>query len=371
MGTFASTIHIYTDRPIPEALGSFRSFSEGWQSRLPKKDAEENFEADRKTARRLSKQLGFPVLYFWEFDSDEFGFVLFHNGKQITVFSTESFSEPKGLFKLPPLIGYAQGNKQRLSRILSCPDMEHLIAMLEEYFGVCLEIFYDLLDTPEELVRTRDEKLYRAYLEEEKRFTGKNAPIGLELKEELFGKAEYHARFSDFGPSWKPRKHIFYLAQFHTLAEKHEPLPAFEFQKGKLIPADESMIQAAKVYTVSEHPYFQIAFFPKFKVTFTELAPQAFRGKVFHAFPRGYAPYTFDERNRLILENGRGSVAFMNADGELLAKCSMKGILMDYRDGYFLTDSTPTFDPWGWGFNPQGTLRIYRITDRTKQEKPI
>ena len=302
------------------------------------------------------------MLYFWEFDSDEFGFVLFHNGKQITVFSTESFSEPKGLFKLPPLIGYAQGNKQRLSRILSCPDMEHLIAMLEEYFGVCLEIFYDLLDTPEELVRTRDEKRYRAYLEEEKRFSGKNAPIGLELKEELFGKAEYHAGFGDFGNS---KAHIFYLAQFHTLEEKREPLPAFAFQNGKLIPADESTIRAAEVKKPFENPYFQVEYYPKMKVSFTELAPQAFHGKVFHAFPRGYFPYAFDESDRLILDNGRGGVAFMNDDGELLAKCSMKGSLMDYRDGYFLTDSTPILAPWGWGFNPQGTLRIYRIVERT------
>lgn len=196
MGTFASTVHVYTDTPLPNELGSFSCFSEGWQTMLPRD--EENFEQDRKIARRLSKQLALPVLWFWEFDSDEYGFVLFSDGKQRTVFSTESLSEPKGLYQLPPLIDYPTGNKQRLSKILSCADMECSIAMLEEYFGVCLEVFPELLKTPEALKRTRSEEKYRAYLAEEKRFSGKNAPIGAELTKELFGKVEYEPVFGDF-----------------------------------------------------------------------------------------------------------------------------------------------------------------------------
>lgn len=372
MGTFASTIHIYTNQPIPEAFGVFHSFSDGWQTLLPKAGAEEDFDGDPKLARKLSKQLAFPVLYFWEFDSDEYGFTLYSAGKQVTVFSTETFTEPKGLYKLPPLIGYASGNKQRLSKILSCTDTEFAIEMLEEYFGVCLEVFYELLDEPEALARTRSDVRYCAYLEEEKRFTEKNAPIGLELVEEIFGKVEYAARFYDIGPGWHSKEHIFYLAQFHTRAEMKEPLPAVEFREGRLIPADEASIRAAKPsLSREESPYFQTEFYPKMRVTFTELAPQTYRGKTFCAFPRGYAEYAFDENDRLILENGRGGVAFMNADGELLAKCSMKGILMDYRDGYFLTDSTPILSPWEWGYNPQGVIRIYRIVERTGQEKPV
>ena len=56
--------------------------------------------------------------------------------------------------------------------------------MLEEYFGVCLEVFFDLLDMPQDLIRTRSDEKYRAYLEEERRFTGKDAGIYVELTEE-------------------------------------------------------------------------------------------------------------------------------------------------------------------------------------------
>ena len=367
MGTFASTVHVYTDSPLPNELGSFSCFSEGWQTMLPRNEA--NFEQDRKIARRLSKQLAAPVLWFWEFDSDEYGFVLFSDGKQKTVFSTESFSEPKGLYQLPPLIGYPTGNKQRLSKILSCADMECSIAMLEEYFGVCLEVFPELLETPEALKQTRSEDKYRAYLAEEKRFSGKNAPIGVELTEEIFGKVEHHPVFGDFS---QPKAHIFYLAQFHSYEERTSPLPAVEFRGGKLLPADEAAIRAAKTSirgAGGKDSRFQKEYYPKRKVTFTDDAPAPFRGKVFTVFPRGYYPYDFDLSDRLILANGRGGIAFMNADGEILSKCSLKGNLTDYRDGYFLTDSTPIFDPWGWGINPEGVLRIYRIVDRIRPLK--
>ena len=361
MGKTVSSIHIYTNEPIPERFGSFVSFSEGWQTKLPEVNSEYDFEKDQKVARRLSKQLPHPVLFFWEFDSDVFGFVLFVDGKQVTVFGSES----KRLFKLPPLIGYAEGNKRRLSTILSCADMEYSIAMLEEYLGVCLEAFYDLLDTPQDLVRVRSDEKYKAYLEEEKRYKGKNAAIRVELMEELFGILEYRASFYDRSV---PRKHIFYLAQFHTQEEMCSPLPAVEFRQGKLVLVEDAMIQGAPINTYwAEDRRFQVDHYPKTKVTFSEYAPVPYQGKVFTALPRGYSPYDFDEKGYLILWNERGDgVAFMDADGNLIAKCHFKGCLMDYRDGYLLTDKDAYFNPHGWGFDPDGVIRIYRIVERTQ-----
>lgn len=362
MGTFASTIHVYTRESIPTSLGSFRCFSDGWQTMLPVEKAIIDFESDKKLARKLSKELPYPILYFWEYDSDEFGFVLFCSGKQVTIFGTDPYTEAKGLFKLPEYIGYPEGNKRRLSRILSCADMEYSIAMLEEYFGVCLEVFFDLLDMPQDLIRTRSDEKYRAYLEEERRFTGKDAGIYVELTEEVFGKLEDNPVFGDFS---RPKQHIFYLAQFHTLAERCSPLPAVEFRHGKLMPADGSVIQKAKIKEYDD-PRFHVEFYPRTTVTFSDLSPAPYRSKCFTALPRGYYPYDFDESDHLILQNERGDIAFMNSNGELIAKCRIKGCLMDYRDGFFLTDKDGCFDPHGWGFDPEGVLRIYRIVERSR-----
>ena len=324
MGTTVSSIHIYTSEPIPEGLGSFVSFSKGWQTRLPEPSAANDFEADQKQARRLSKHLPYPILYFWEFDSDEFGFVLFCSGKQVTIFGTDPYTEAKGLFKLPEYIGYPEGNKRRLSRILSCADMEYSIAMLEEYFGVCLEVFFDLLDMPQDLIRTRSDEKYRAYLEEERRFTGKDAGIYVELTEEVFGKLEDNPVFGDFS---RPKQHIFYLAQFHTLAERCSPLPAVEFRHGKLMPADGSVIQKAKIKEYDD-PRFHVEFYPRTTVTFSDLSPAPYRSKCFTALPRGYYPYDFDEGDALILQRERGGCAFWNYDVEFVGRCGGDGVVM-------------------------------------------
>ena len=262
MGTTVSTIHVYSSAPIPEAFGAFRSFSDGWQTRNPAQDSVCDFDADRRLARRISGQLPYPVLWFWELDGDEFGLTLFVNGKQVTMFRTEYGYEPKGLYKLPPLIGYPEGNKKRFSRILSCTDLTDTIAMLEEYLGVCLEVFEDLLETPSELRRERDDRLYRAWLVEEKRLAGKHAPIQLELVEEIFGLVEHRAVWDIFLPE---RRHIFYLAQFHTLTDRREPLPAVEFRDGKLIPADDDVVSSAEygMFNAPQDPRFQLQFYPQ------------------------------------------------------------------------------------------------------------
>ena len=51
----------------------------------------------------------------------------------------------------------------------------------------------------------------------------------------------------------------------------------------------------------------------------------------------------------------------MNSEGKLIAKCGVNGLVIDYRDGYFLTDGRPMYPPQGWGFDPDSYLRIYRI----------
>ncbi len=179
------------------------------------------------------------------------------------------------------------------------------------------------------------------------------------MTEEVFGKLEDNPVFGDFS---RPKQHIFYLAQFHTLAERCSPLPAVEFRHGKLMPADGSVIQKAKIKEYDD-PRFHVEFYPRTTVTFSDLSPAPYRSKCFTALPRGYYPYDFDESDHLILQNERGGIAFMNSNGELIAKCRIKGCLMDYRDGFFLTDKDGCFDPHGWGFDPEGVLRIYQIVN--------
>ena len=112
MGTSVSSIHVYTNSPVSEPGKEFRCFSEGWQTLIPKEEEELDWEADKKLARRISRNTSLPVLWFWEFDSDEYGFVLFNKGRQVTSFGSDKItcSGTSSCFKIsfftiyPPLI---------------------------------------------------------------------------------------------------------------------------------------------------------------------------------------------------------------------------------------------------------------------------
>ena len=361
MGTTISTIHAYTTDPIPEVFGEFQNISEEWQSLIP--DYEDcDFEAMHKTARKLSKAIEAPVLWFWEYDSDEMGFALLQAGKQVSRFSTDEFEQNKGLFKIPQLVGYPEGNKRRISRILSCGDIDDMTEMLEEFFGVPLCCDRDiLLSEPELLIRSKGDERFRAFAEEEKRLRGKTAPFELRLREEIPGKL-FHTLFG--AADHRGRASVYYYGyRDESSWLREEALSTVRFENGRLQPISQEEFDSAPYLDPGyESPYFSHEYYPKIKVTFEEEAPTVLAGKSF-VLPSGYFAFDIFGEDKLFL-NGRNSLAVMDGNGQVIAKMSVKGNPVEMKDGYVLTVSGGSF---GMYFHePKAMVRIYEILDKTQ-----
>ena len=189
MGTTAFTLHVYSNEPVDPALGHFFSLSEGWQSMLLDSEHQDMDQC----ARKLSKKVSAPILVFCIYDSEEVSFGIYENGKRCAVFSSSICHTSKGIFKIPGLVGYPDGYKRRISEILSCPDIEQLTALLEEFFGVALVVYRDILEEdPESLIRARGETQYLAFHEEQKKLSGRQCSIRATLTEEIRGKIFQH-----------------------------------------------------------------------------------------------------------------------------------------------------------------------------------
>ena len=187
MGTSLSSIHIFGDSAPIDFGFSFHSFSPNWQTCIDD-FSEKADDYPYKAAKLISKRIDAPVLHFGVYDSEKIWFEFFLNGKVISRYSDDEFVSNKKLFDIPSLIGYNNGQKKRLSSLLSCSDIDFKIAMLEEYLGVCLLYLPEISDNLEIFHRERSDTLYCKYQAEEKALTGKAAPIQLRLIAEYPGK---------------------------------------------------------------------------------------------------------------------------------------------------------------------------------------
>ncbi|MCH5287992.1 MAG: hypothetical protein J1E43_11290 [Christensenellaceae bacterium] len=349
MGVTVSSLHIYSGEPVDPALGRFASFSPGWQTMLPSdiRPEDDLYGA----ARKLSKKAAAPVLVFRMFDSDELLFALFESGRTAAFFSTFDYEAKKGIFRIPGLVGYPEGHKRRTAEILSCGDVELLAALLEEFFGVALMVFAD--DAPDTLRRARGDELYRAFHEQERSIRGKRAPIGALLVDEFPGKL-FSSTFSEVDRSISNG----FLFGMDTPASSLKDLRPVRFSQGKLLPLPEEEIVYA-THTAADP--LASASCDLNAVRFLPDAPEPFGGKTF-PLPPGFYFFDFFGDRRLMLTNFHGGVAFMDADGKLIARFSVKGIPVALEDGYLLTAGSGSF--WMYGYEPNNRLRIYRIEEQ-------
>lgn len=169
-------VHIYTEESI--SVDGFVSMCDNWLTCT--------MNIDYSEARKLSKNLNKPVLYFYCNSDEVFDMYFFFDGKTVVKYCNDGLGENKGIFKLPSLVGYQEGNKRRISSILACKDLDKQIALLEEFLGVGLK-------NPRVSAK-RDDVLYQMYIKSEKQLTGKNAPIKKELVFETDGKL-FHTPF--------------------------------------------------------------------------------------------------------------------------------------------------------------------------------
>ncbi len=357
MGTTFSSIHIYSSYEVND-FPNFYSFSAGWQTYMPKEEPEDPL-VFRALAKKISRSIDAPVLWFYIYDSESLLFEFYKNGKKVAAYSQMDTNGCKNLYGIPTLIGYESGQKRRLSKILSCADIDFQLNLLEEYLGVCLLPFFEIFEEePDTLSRVRGEKHYLAYLAEEKKLTGNQAPIKVELISEQTGKLFEH-KFDDADKRFFKPYHYYFGYDI-----ENSPLRPVRFEQGKLVAITEEEFDAApKVLSQNARvdERFSEEFYPSYKVHFTDKAPEGLKNKTL-VTPRGFYFYWFDEKGRAILSDERGGIAVVDDSLKVIAKLRVKGTPVEFADGYILTAGSESF--YAYYYNPANSIRVYRIFDK-------
>ena len=354
MGLTLCSIHILSTE-IPQIPGvDFQSFSKGWFTCTNL----DSFEEDYKLARKISKNTDKPVLYFYVYDSEIVSFAFLISGRKIVDFSTDSSFIPKGISKIPEIIGDAQkGSKKKISLILQCSDDERLISLLEEYFGLNLLFDAEYLSESADIKVEKGDRLYLEYLEDYKKICGKGAPIRAELVKEYHGKVFDHLFLSEgYCPEY------YYL--FGYDAPDHCELRPVFFSGSELVPCvlkPEDYVSQRRMrpaWVSLEYDGESDSYYYKFASD----APAGFAGSEI-ACPKGYYFLSIDNRNHIILTDYKHSLIFMDCTGNVVSRCSVKGDPIAFRDGFILTEGPGS--EWAFEYSPTDYVRIYRLLYKT------
>ena len=354
MGLSLTSIHIYGNTAPADCGFTFRSFSPDWLTCVDD-FGEKGSDYSYKSAKLISKQTDAPVLHFGIFDSEMIWFDFFLKGKVVSRYSDDELVANKKLFDIPALIGYGEGYKKRLSSLLSCSDIDQKIAMLEEYFGVCLLFSPEFLDEPHTLVRKRSDICYQQYQAEEKALTGKMAPMHLDLIAEYPGKLFYDV-FGKMG-MWHPHFFMYGYADVRT----YNALIPVQFMGERL---EKSTVEAFEKDMISsfgyKDPRFQIKYGTPNTVTFSEECPPDYRGKTM-TLPNGFYPQEFLPSGELLL-CGNHRLFVADCTFKIIAKLSVKGDIADVLDDYILTTAGGSF--FAYCYEPKARIYIYKIVKK-------
>ena len=353
MGTTFASVHVYSAEPI-SGFGNFHLFSPGWQTYLPEEAAEDPF-ALKKLAKLVSQRTDHPVLWFFIFDSESISFEFFRSGRKIAGYTGDT---GKNIYAIPDLIGIHADGKRRLSKILNCADVDFQLSLLEEYFGLCLLPVPELYgESAAAFARVRGDQLYQEFLNEEKKLTGKQSPIGAELVWEHVGKLFHHEFHGDV-LHYRPGYYLFGYDTFES-----DKLCPVRFCNGSLEAITQDEFDTApkrSVHDREKDDRYDAEWDLQYRIRFTDSAPEGLRGRTLLA-PRGYYMRWFDEKGRIILANDRG-IAVVDDSLKAIAKLSVKGIPTDYADGYLLTVGSES--GFAYCYQPDNYVRIYRLFDR-------
>ena len=355
MGTTFSSVHVFSHDSIQTDIYEFRSFSDGWQTCVSD-FSDKDPEYPSKVAKLISTRTAAPVLYFHIFDSDFICFKFFQNGKNVAKYLEYEFSDSKNLYSIPTLLAYGDGYKKRLSNILSCGDAHEKTQLLEEYFGVCLLPFPELVSDPSMLSREKGDALYTEYMKAIKAMSGTKAPISLQLVKEYKGKL-FVDHFGQIPPRGK--KNCFFfgyeneesanLTPVRFLGESLEPISAEEFEQS------ESISLGSFTTDFCDMEYGLDCY-----AIFNDLAPAPYAGKRMK-LPRNFFPLGFDSKGRLVLVTN-GKIAITDNDMKIIAYCSVKGDVIDMVGDYILTATGSSF--YFYGYDPKASVKIYQLIEK-------
>lgn len=351
MGTSLSSIHVFSN-VVPSDCGfSFRSFSSNWQTCVDD-FSEEMPDYAYKAAKIISKHTDAPVFHFGVFDSEMIWMNVLRAGKVVSRYSDDEFVSNKKLYDIPALIGYGDGQKKRLSSLLSCSDIDLKISMLEEFLGVCLLYQPDVSDDPGVFRRERSDTLYRGYQKEEKMLTGKAAPISLNLIAEYPGKLFWD--FFGCNHLYMRKPHCFLYGYANDDSHNLKPV---RFTGKCLEKIDSITFSQDRIHWKYEDPRFKMHYGTLCKVTFSDDCPLAYRGKTM-TLPNGFYPQDFTNTDELLLQ-GNHRIYVLDAALKIIAKLSIKGDIADIVDDHILTVTGDSF--CGYCYEPKAKIYIYKL----------
>ncbi len=340
--TYAS-IHVLCEEAVSIDSDSFASWSPGWQTLIPREENRDLLtdpEASSKKAKALSKTLHRTVLWFFMFDEDDLCFALYSDGKTAAAFN--ALSSDKNLSKIPALVGLEESYRKRLSKILACEDIELQIQLLEEFFGVKLLLYPEMLtEDPDCAIQIKDTVLFKRFEAENRVPSGKSSPLQVMLLFEQDGVLSdsdwSHKYHKQKGCLWVFQKHYWLYALEKATGAEEKPVC---FRNGQLESiSDEEMLKHGtdQRYNVTrnENPLFQhVDCYDK--LLFSEDAPQPYTGKTIR-LPRGFYGLGFDEKKRFLVYNEKSSFAWIDENGKLMAKQHVRGDIIDHDGDYLLT----------------------------------
>ena len=362
MGTTFCSIHIYSSHPIASDKYRFHCFSPGWHTYLFEKDSDLNPDITRKTARHISNLVSAPVLWFYLFDDDILAFKFYVGGKECARYSSHLLEPNRNISKISELIGYT-GHNRDLSHILNCSDLHQQIELLEDFFGVCLLPFPELVNrNPQSLHRERTSSHINNFITMDKRLSGKHGPIQVQLVQEVAGVLDCCDWFWEWFEK-KPKTPVpHFSAHYYLFSTAHSTervcMPV-HFNNGKIniISSDEMKQKGANrpnPYTkIGDSPLYTHHFYPN-KLYFTDTAPTAYRNREI-LLPRGFFGLGFDSRDRLVLFDDKSTFAIADEHGKIIAKQRLKGQIQDLRGDFILTVEDN-------GYN--GVIRVYHFGDK-------
>ncbi len=360
MGTTFSSVHIYSPHKVQE-YDNFFCFSEGWQTYVPEVEPDDPYSF-QKLAKKISKAIDAPVLWFYIFDSEWLCFEFFKNGNKVAAYSQADKMACKKIYDIPAMIGYDNGQKKRLSKILSCSDVEYQVELLEEYFGLCLLSYREVSeDSPQDLCCVRGEQKYQEFINQEKKITGKQSPLKLELLSKRVGKLFDQKAFER---KRLARPHYYYLGYEQSDLEELRPVC---FRQGELVSVTQEEFDSVRAikrtsYHIGTEDCFTEEFYPRYKVHFNEKAPEGFRNKTL-VTPRGFYFYWFDSKGRAVLSDEHGGIAIVDETLRVVSKMRVKGMPLDLVDDCLLVaDGGENF--FCRSYDPSCFVRIYRICDK-------
>lgn len=352
MGTTLTSLHIYTNTPPMDCPLPFRSFSDHWLT-CTADLTEMEPTALWRLARKLSRQPDTVVLCFDVFDSEAISFDFFKDGKVHSRYTDNTLTSNKKLYDIPGLVGLGDGYKRRLSSLLSCPDTDFKIAMLEEYLGVCLLFVPELMDEPEMLRRERSDSFYREYQKSEKSLSGKAAPYKLELLAKAPGKLFWDDFERSHCSCVKPHCFAYGYAQ----DDSHLLIPV-RYTGTALLTISLEEFQEGRTRDRYRDPRFTIKYRHTDTVTFSADCPEAYRGKT-RPLPHGFYPFEFLSTGELLLYGNR-RICLMDPEGRIVYRHAVKGDVADVVDNCLLTTTGDSF--CGYCHEPGAAIYLYRLS---------